>query len=157
MTQKQKQKEQKPKEKKEKKEKRISKVYVNADGGSRKNPGPAAIGIIISDEDRNHLESYKECIGEATNNVAEYKALLKALQLAAKYTRNEVQIFMDSEIIIRQMNGTYRIKTPHLFDLFLQVKNSERTFQKVTYNHVPRTNKFQTMADHLVNQALNGI
>ena len=132
----------------------LSKIFVHADGGSRKNPGPAAIGILILDEERNKLESYKECIGNATNNVAEYKALLKALQLAAKHTRKEVHIFMDSELIINQMNGIYKIKSPELFELFQQVKDYERTFTKVVYNHVPRENKFQAMADRLVNEAM---
>ena len=132
----------------------MSKIFIHADGGSRKNPGAAAIGILILDEEKKELESYKECIGNATNNVAEYKALLKALQLAAKHTRKEVHIFMDSELIINQMNGIYKIKSPELFELFQQVKDYERTFTKVIYNHVPRENKFQAMADRLVNEAL---
>ena len=88
----------------------ISKIFIHADGGSRKNPGAAAIGIFVLEEEKNELERYKECIGNTTNNVAEYKALIKALQLAAKYTRNEVHIFMDSELIINQINGLYPIK-----------------------------------------------
>lgn len=134
----------------------LSKIFVHADGGSRKNPGAAAIGIVILDEEKKKLEDYKECIGNATNNVAEYKALLKALQLAAKHTRKEVHIFMDSELIINQMNGIYKIKSPELFELFQQVKDYERTFTKVIYNHIPRENKFQAMADRLVNEALDG-
>lgn len=98
------------------------KIYVNCDGGSRSNPGPAAIGIVIWDEDHNKLEECKECIGDATNNVAEYKSLIKALELAAKHTRNRVQIFMDSELVVRQVTGRYRIKASHLFPLFQEVK-----------------------------------
>ncbi len=135
----------------------ISKIIVHADGGSRNNPGAAAIGILILDEEKKKLESYKECIGNATNNVAEYKALLKALQLAAKHTRKEVHIFMDSELIINQMNGIYKIKSPEMLELFQQVKDYERTFTKVIYNYVPRENKFQAMVDKLVNEALEGI
>lgn len=134
----------------------MSKIIVHADGGSRKNPGAAAIGILILDEEKNKLESYKECIGNTTNNVAEYKALLKGLQLAAKHTRKEVHVFMDSELVINQMNGMYKIKSPDLFELFQQVKDYERTFTKVVYNYVPRENKFQVIADRLVNEALEG-
>lgn len=134
----------------------IRKIYVNADGGARRNPGPAAIGIVICDENREIIDRYKECIGEATNNVAEYKALIKALQLAAKHTRGEVHVFMDSELVIKQMNEVYRIKAPHLLKLFQEVKNYERTFSKIVYNHVTRNNKHQVKADALVNQALDG-
>ena len=134
----------------------FSKIIIHADGGSRKNPGAAAIGIIIFDEERKKLESYKECIGNTTNNVAEYKALLKALQLAAKHTRKEVHIFMDSELIINQMNGVYKIKSADMLGLFQEVKDYERAFTKVVYNYVPRENKFQAMADRLVNEALEG-
>jgi len=134
----------------------FSKIIIHADGGSRKNPGAAAIGIIIFDEERKKLESYKECIGNTTNNVAEYKALLKALQLAAKHTRKEVHIFMDSELIINQMNGVYKIKSADMLELFQEVKDYERAFTKVVYNYVPRENKFQAMADRLVNEALEG-
>lgn len=135
----------------------FSKILIHADGGSRKNPGAAAIGVVIFDEERKKLESYKECIGNTTNNVAEYKALLKALQLAAKHTRKEVHIFMDSELIINQMNGVYKIKSADMLELFQKVKDYERTFTKVVYNYVPRENKFQAMADRLVNEALEGI
>ena len=134
----------------------LSKINVHADGGSRGNPGAAAIGIVIFDDNKNKLEAHKECIGNATNNVAEYRALLKALQLAAKHTRKEVHIFMDSELIINQMNGIYKIKSPEMLELFQEVKNYERTFTKVVYNHVRRENKFQMIADKLVNEALEG-
>jgi ribonuclease HI len=132
----------------------IKKIYVNADGGARGNPGRAAIGIIIRDESK-ILESFRECIGEATNNVAEYKALIKALELAAGYTRKEVQVFMDSEFVVKQVGGEYRIKKKHLMSLFQEVKKCEGMFEKVVYNHVPRGNRFQAMADRLVNEALD--
>jgi len=139
-------------------EKPISKVHqkiiVHADGGARKNPGPAAIGIMIFDEHYNELNHYKECIGDTTNNVAEYKALIKSLELSTKHTRGEVYIFMDSELVINQMNGFYRIKKDHLLPLFQEVKNAERPFKKVVYNSVPRNNRYQEKADKLVNEAL---
>jgi ribonuclease HI len=132
----------------------IQKIYVNCDGGSRKNPGPAAIGIVIWDENHNKLETYKERIGEATNNVAEYKALIKALELSAKHTRNEVIIFTDSELVVRQVTGIYRIKAKHLLPLVQEVKKNEQLFSKVVYNTVTRNNRYQVEADKLVNKSL---
>jgi ribonuclease HI len=133
------------------------KVSINCDGGARKNPGPAAIGIVVWDENRNKLEEHKECIGDTTNNVAEYKSLIKALELAAKHTRKDVQVFMDSELVIRQVTGVYRIKKKHLFELFQEVKKHEQAFSKVVYNSVRRDNRYQVEADRLVNEALNGM
>ena len=132
------------------------KIYVNCDGGSIKNPGPAAIGVVIWNDNHERLEDYHECIGDTTNNVAEYKALIKALELSAKHTRKEVHIFMDSELVIKQMNSSYRIKAKHLLPLFQEVKRCEQCFTKVIYNNVTRNNKFQIEADKLVNKALYG-
>jgi len=132
------------------------KIYVNCDGGSRKNPGPAAIGVIVWDKKHNKLEQFKECIGDTTNNVAEYKALIKALELAAKHTRKEVHIFTDSEFAVKQITGKYRIKAKHLLPLFQEVKKNEQCFEKVIYNNVTRNNKYQVQADRLVNEALDG-
>lgn len=132
------------------------KVYLNCDGGSRKNPGPAAIGIIIWDENHNKLQEHKECIGNTTNNVAEYKALIKALELAARHTQKEVNIFMDSELVIRQVIGQYKIKKSHLVPLFQKAKKLEQAFSKVTYHSIPRDNPYQASADNLVNAALDG-
>ena len=127
---------------------------MHADGGARKNPGPAAIGILIFDENYNELDHHKERIGDTTNNVAEYKALIKGLELSTKHTRGKVHIFMDSELVINQMNGFYRIKAEHLLPLFQDAKNAERPFKRVVYNSVPRTNKYQEKADRLVNEIL---
>ena len=81
------------------------KIIVNADGASRKNPGRASIGIILWDENRNRLDSYKVYLGIKTNNEAEYFALIKALELALEHAKSEVHVFMDSELVIKQMNG----------------------------------------------------
>ncbi len=130
-------------------------VSVYADGGSRRNPGPAAIGVIILDEHDQVIERHKEFIGTATNNVAEYTALLKALQLAVRHTQGEVHVFMDSEVVIRQMKGSYQIKAPHLLPLYEAVKRREKAFVKVIYRNVPRSNPHQAQADALVNEALD--
>jgi len=131
------------------------KIYVYTDGGSRGNPGPAAIGVAIFDENRQMLEEYKECIGESTNNRAEYKALIKGLELAAAHCRKEILCFLDSELVVRQLSGRYRIKSEPLRELFYVLKDKEKAFEKVVYNHVRRTDRFIKRADKLVNEALD--
>ena len=84
-----------------------NKIFLYTDGGG--NPGSAAIGIIVCDENKNILHEYKECIGEATNNTAEYIALRKGLEIVAGICRNEICCFSDSELLVRQLNGSYRI------------------------------------------------
>ena len=83
-------------------------LLVNADGGSRGNPGPAAVGIVLYDEARVVVQRYKAYLGVATNNVAEYMALITALALAVRYTQGELAVFMDSELVVRQMQGRTR-------------------------------------------------
>jgi ribonuclease HI len=134
-----------------------NKIYVYTDGGSRGNPGPAAIGITIYDENKQLLQEYKECIGDATNNVAEYKALIKALELSAAHCRDEIYCFLDSELVVRQLNGRYRIKKNHLLELFYDIKDKEKAFKTVIYNHTKRDNKLICRCDELVNDALEGI
>jgi len=135
---------------------KLNKIHVYTDGASRGNPGPSAIGVVIYDENKNVLEEYKECIGDTTNNTAEYKALIKALELSAAHCRREVCCFLDSELVVRQLSGRYRIKAKHLLELFYVLKDREKAFDKVIYNHVRRTNKFICRADKLVNDALDG-
>lgn len=131
------------------------KIYLNCDGGSRGNPGPAAIGVVLWNENHKKIIGHKECIGETTNNVAEYRSLLKALELAAQYTKNEVIVSMDSELVVRQMKGIYKIKKEHLVELHKKVKEAEKAFKTIIYIHVPRTNSYQKEADRLVNEALD--
>ena len=135
---------------------KILTLYVYTDGGSRGNPGPAAIGIVFFDENKNKIAEHKECIGEATNNQAEYIALIRALELATAYCRRTIRCFLDSELVVRQLNGRYRIKNEKLRELFYILKDREKAFEKVIYHHVRRTNKFIQYADRLVNEALEG-
>lgn len=135
---------------------RILTLYVYTDGGCRGNPGPGAIGIVFFDENKNKIAEYKECIGECTNNQAEYKALTKALELATAHCRKEIMCFLDSELVVRQLSGRYRIHNEKLRELFYILKDKEKAFEKVTYNHVRRTNQFIQSADKLVNEALDG-
>jgi ribonuclease HI len=134
-----------------------NKIFINCDGGSRGNPGPAAIGIVVWDESHKKIDSYKECVGITTNNVAEYRSLIAALQIASKHTAKEAHIIMDSELVIRQMNGTYKVKKPHLLGLHRKAKELEKEFEKVVYANVAREDRYQAEADRLVNEALDGI
>jgi ribonuclease HI len=135
----------------------ISKVVINADGGSRGNPGRAAIGLVIRDGADNVLLTHKEVIGIATNNEAEYRSLIKSLELASKYTDNEVVMNMDSEFVVRQMSGRYSLKAKNLVPLFRRAKDLEKRFKAVSYNHVLRGDSRQAKADMLVNKALDGL
>lgn len=129
-------------------------IFINCDGGSRGNPGPAAIGLVIWDSDHKKLEEHGERIGTATNNVAEYKSLIRSLELASDPV---VHVSMDSELVIKQVTDEYRVKKQHLIPLFQRVKELEKKFDKVTYEHVFRTNTYQSQADRMVNEALDAI
>lgn len=133
----------------------MKKGRVFSDGGARGNPGPAALGVLVCDERGDVLREHQETIGEATNNIAEYRAVLRGLELAQELGIEEVEYFVDSELVARQLSGEYRVKTPHLKDLVLQVKARERNFKKVTYRQVPRTHEKIRWVDRLVNRALN--
>ena len=97
-------------------------IYTNSDGGARGNPGPGAVGVIIR-KDGKILTKYSGFIGNrVTNNVAEYEALITALKLAKKHTNNEITCFLDSELIVNQLLGKYRVRNPRLMELFLKVQ-----------------------------------
>jgi len=131
-------------------------ILINCDGGSRGNPGPAACGVVIWDDKHNKIESFGERIGVATNNVAEYQGLIRALKLAAKHTKKTVRIFMDSELVLCQVTGKYSVKKAHLKLLCEEVKKLAAVFETVEYKHVPREDKYQVEADRMVNDALEG-
>lgn len=128
-------------------------IYTNSDGGSRGNPGPGAIGVVVRRND-NILEMYSEKIGEVTNNIAEYRALIKALELALKHTKDEITCVLDSELIVKQLLGKYKVKNEKLLGLFLKVQKLQENFKKIKYVHVSRWNKFQQMADALLNMEM---
>ena len=129
-------------------------MFVYTDGGARGNPGKAAIGIILLDENERVVEEYKEKIGIKTNNEAEYTAVIKALELCKKYAK-KVHIYSDSELVVRQLNGEYRIRKKELKELFEQVEKAEKEFEEVSYSNVKRENEFIQEADRLVNRALD--
>lgn len=129
-------------------------IFTNSDGGSRGNPGPAAIGVIVR-KDEEIITKYSERIYDCTNNVAEYHALIKALELALKYTKDEVVCVLDSELLVKQLLGEYSVRSKDLLPLFLKVQKLQENFNKIKYVHVPRWNKFQKVVDKLLNQELD--
>lgn len=128
-------------------------IKLFTDGASRGNPGPGGIGIRIYDKKRNVLEEVSRCIGYVTNNQAEYQALIEGLKLSAKYTRGSLKCYMDSELVVRQMNGQYQISSPHLRNLFCEAKKLEKAFTKVTYRHLRRTHSKIQEVDRLSKEA----
>jgi ribonuclease HI len=133
----------------------MSRVTVNVDGGARGNPGPAAIGVVLRDEDGRVLEELGETIGEATNNVAEYKALLRGIELASDHGATELELIGDSELIVRQVEGRYKVKNAGMKELHSEVKRALGNFGSWSIRHVRRAENAD--ADRLVNQALDGV
>jgi|TARA_Y100000310_G_scaffold141354_1_gene140783 ribonuclease HI len=130
-------------------------IYTNSDGGARGNPGPGAIGIIVR-RDGEILTKYSSKIGNnVTNNIAEYEALIKALELASKFTKDEITCILDSELVVKQLLGEYRVRNPKLLELFLKVQKLQENFNKITYLRVSRWDKFQKIADELLNEVLD--
>lgn len=130
-------------------------IYTNSDGGSRGNPGPGAIGVIVRKEGE-ILIRYSGFIGEmVTNNMAEYDSVIKALELASKVTKDEVTCILDSEFVVKQLLGEYRVKNPMMMEKFIKVQKLQENFKKIRYLHSSREDKFQQIADELVNKELD--
>jgi ribonuclease HI len=131
-------------------------IVIYTDGGSRGNPGPAAIAVLIYDSRGKLLASHSEYIGETSNNVAEYRAVLKALKLAKKHgAGGAVSCVMDSELVARQLSGKYKVKKPHLRELYSLVKDEEKAFSSVSYANVRREDERISLADYLLNASLD--
>jgi ribonuclease HI len=126
---------------------------VNVDGGSRGNPGPAAIAAVVTDPSGNELAERAETIGEATNNVAEYRALLLGIQLAKELGGDEVELVADSLLIVEQVRGNWKVKQAHLRPLREQVVDALEDFKGWTIRHVKRGENER--ADELLNEALD--
>ncbi|MDP3685425.1 MAG: ribonuclease HI family protein [bacterium] len=127
------------------------KAVVHTDGGARGNPGPAAIGIVIRIERREPLH-ISEAIGDATNNVAEYRALIRGLQEAKSLGVMELECRLDSELVVKQLNREYKVREQSLSHLFVQVWNLAQGFRSIRFVAVPRSENRE--ADRLVNKAL---
>jgi ribonuclease HI len=129
------------------------KVVVHVDGGARGNPGPAAVGAVASDAGGEPLLERGVYIGEATNNVAEYKAVLLGLELARELGAREVEVINDSELVARQIGGQYKVKHAGLKPLFLETMRELREFDDWSVRNVRRESNER--ADELVNEALD--
>lgn len=129
-------------------------LHLFTDGGSRGNPGQSAIACILEDPARGvTIKEYKERIGIETNNVAEYRALIKGLELAIPHHPNRLVCHMDSELIVKQLSGEYRVKMPTLQPLFDEIQKLSAELPDVVFKHIPRSDNYR--ADALVNQALD--
>jgi ribonuclease HI len=129
------------------------KAKLSTDGGARGNPGPAAFGYVIETEDGTVLAAHGETIGIATNNVAEYSALIAGLEKARELAVDEVEVVSDSELMVKQMTGEYRVKNETLQELWHRASRLARGFRDVSYTAVRR--EHNELADRLVNEALD--
>lgn len=135
------------------------KIIIYTDGGSRGNPGEAAIGVVFKNETGETIKTYNETLGVTTNNIAEYAAVIMALQKAKQLFGKEktkhmkIEIRMDSELVVKQLNGEYKIEHEDLQPLFLKIWNLKFDFGTITFQHVPREKNKE--ADRLVNEALD--
>lgn len=137
----------------------MKKIIIYTDGGSRGNPGPSAIGVIFYNELGQEIKNYSQYIGEATNNEAEYNALIFGLEKFKQLFGNklahvsEIEIRTDSELITKQLNGEYKVLEPKIQTLFLRAWNLKLDFKKVKFRFISREKNKE--ADRLVNEALN--
>jgi len=131
---------------------KIKKVVIFTDGTAEPNPGPAAIGAIIKDEQGKLITSISQGIGQATNNQAEYRAIIAALENAISLGASQVDIHSDSELVVRQINGRYRVKNAALKPLYQRVKQLQSQLKGFTITHIPRQQNIE--ADSLANMAL---
>jgi ribonuclease HI len=128
-------------------------LIVACDGAARGNPGPAGIGVHITNEDGSLVAEIAEGIGEATNNVAEYTAVIEGLSLAQRLGAKAVAVRSDSQLLVNQLTGRYRVKTPHLQPLHRRVRNLAAGFERISFEHVPREQN--TEADRLANEGVD--
>ena len=129
------------------------KFTIFTDGGARGNPGPAGIGGVLIDEEKKKKHTFGKYIGRTTNNQAEYKALIHALEEAKKLGATEVSCFLDSELVVKQLNREYRVKDAGLGPLFLHVWDLTKNFKKIHFTHVRRERNKE--ADAMVNKAID--
>jgi ribonuclease HI len=126
-----------------------------SDGASRGNPGPSAIAFIILNQNNKVLEKASLSFGVCTNNEAEYHALISAIERASMLGSREVTCYLDSELVVKQLNGEYRIRKPELRALWQKVIALKTRFNKTSFMWVPRTNRYIQEVDSLVNQLLD--
>ena len=135
----------------------MQKIRVHSDGGARGNPGPAAIGVVI-ENDSGTLQELSEYIGESTNNIAEYMAVLRGMValkglLGEKTRETEIDWRLDSELVVKQLSGEYKVKNPGLRDIYLDIQDLRAQFPRLSFKHVRREENKE--ADRLVNEAMD--
>lgn len=129
------------------------KIIIYSDGGARGNPGPAGIGVVLYNEDKEVIEEISKHIGEATNNIAEYKAIIEGLKKAKELKAEELDCYLDSELVVKQLNGEYKVKNQGLAPLYLEIHNLKLSFKKITFTHIKRA--LNAEADALANKAMD--
>lgn len=129
------------------------KARLSTDGGARGNPGPAAFGYVLETEDGTVLDAHSQAIGPATNNVAEYRGLIAGMAAASERGVEELEVVSDSELLVKQMRGEYRVKNEMLRTLWEEANDLEQRFKNVRYTAVRRAHN--DLADRLVNEALD--
>ena len=130
----------------------MNKLIINTDGGARGNPGPAGLGVVFADERGEKIAVFKKYIGEATNNVAEYQALILALENLESFQYQEIECRLDSELVVKQINGEYRVKDSTLKLLHARVK-ALIFFKPIVFKHIRREQN--KIADQLVNEVID--
>lgn len=132
----------------------VKKIIIYSDGGARGNPGHAGIGAVLyTPEKLEKIASLKKYIGHGTNNQAEYLALLMGIEKAKELQAEEVDCYLDSELVVKQLKREYKVKNPELAKIFVKIWNLTLEFKKITFTHVPRAENKE--ADSLVNQAID--
>ena len=131
----------------------INKIRIYTDGASRGNPGPAGIGVLIQDENEQPIKKIRRFLGTATNNVAEYTALIEGLEAVKKLKPRHLEVFSDSELVIKQMKGEYQVRNPNLFPLYQRAKVLMNHFHTIQFYSIPR--EMNRAADALANEAID--
>jgi len=129
------------------------KIIIHSDGGARGNPGPAGIGALLTDDKYQTIATISQYLGVTTNNQAEYRALLAGLKRAKELGADEVECYLDSELVVKQLNREYKVKNKELAPLFVEIYNLSLGFKKINYIHVRR--EYNKDADRLANEAMD--
>ena len=132
---------------------KLEKAKLYTDGGSRGNPGPSALGYVILDMNDGEIKKESEYLGVTTNNQAEYQGLERGLKDALAHGIKDLEVYMDSQLIVNQVNGLYKVKNAELQPIYAAVKQLAGQFDKITFTHVPR--RLNSIADGMVNECLD--
>jgi len=131
------------------------KLILYTDGGARGNPGPGAIGVIIKNHEGKVIKEIGKFIGRSTNNEAEYRAIIEGLKECKEKGAKELECFLDSLLVVNQLNGIFKVKDEKIKVFWSEVKELEKSFKEVLYHHIPRSKNY--LADKVVNEVLDSI